>query len=608
MRPPGFPFPALVGLDSLKMALQLAAIDHRLSVLIRGDKGAGKSTAARGLVDILATGAPFINLPIGATDDRLLGGLDVEKALKGEPALKRGLLADAHGGVLYVDEVNLLPDHLADALLDAVASGVHVVEREGFSATEATDFVMVGSMNPEEGALRPQLLDRFALAVDVSAPMDPATRREVIERRLAYDADPAGFIAAWRAEQSRMARQLDEARTRLLDVILPGGILDLIAERIAGQNVRSLRADLAVVRGSRALAALQGSPAVEADHVEAVLPLALAHRATSRSRDPRQEPPIGDRGSGIRDQGSGIGDQGSGIGDEHRGGSTIAPAERVFAPLDLPSPRLVVDLSSPRAGTSADAPGGVARGVAIGARRTPEPRELDTRATLLHAATRSGVMHAATRNGVMHAATRNGVMHAVTRSGAAEILTDDLHERVRLPRAGVRYVFVVDSSGSHAVQDRMRLVKGAAGALLDSAHGRRDEVVLIACRGASASVVVEPTPVLAEVQRALEYLPTGGRTPLAHALELAAGYITDASVVVVLTDGHANVASVSDDPWADALAAAAAIACPSLVIDSEEGPRATGRPRALAQAMRATHARLSDLDETSILHVVRSLS
>ncbi len=180
MRPPGFPFPALVGLDSLKMALQLAAIDRRLSVLIRGDKGAGKSTAARGLVELLEQGAPFVNLPIGATEDRLLGGLDVEKALKGDPALKPGLLSEANGGVLYVDEVNLLPDHLADALLDAVASGVHVLEREGFSAAESTDFVMVGSMNPEEGALRPQLLDRFALAVDVCAPMDPRVRREVV--------------------------------------------------------------------------------------------------------------------------------------------------------------------------------------------------------------------------------------------------------------------------------------------------------------------------------------------------------------------------------------------------------------------------------------------
>ena len=212
-----FPFPALVGLDELKLALQLAAIDLRLSVLIRGDKGAGKSTAARGLAQLLDASAPFVTLPIGATEDRLLGGLDVEKAIRGEAVLKRGLLGEADGGVLYVDEVNLLPDHLADALLDAVASGVHTIEREGFSATQSANFVLVGSMNPEEGALRPQLLDRFALAVDVSASLDPDVRAEVLVRRLAYDADPTSFVAGWTADASELSVRLATAKsTRLL--------------------------------------------------------------------------------------------------------------------------------------------------------------------------------------------------------------------------------------------------------------------------------------------------------------------------------------------------------------------------------------------------------
>ncbi len=566
MRPPGFPFPALVGLDSLKMALQLAAIDRHLSVLIRGDKGAGKSTAARGLIDLIEPGAPFVNLPIGATDDRLLGGLDVEKALKGEPALKRGLLADAHGGVLYVDEVNLLPDHLADALLDAVASGVHVVEREGFSATQDADFVMVGSMNPEEGALRPQLLDRFALAVDVSAPMEAIVRRDVIERRLLYDANPLAFSETWREERSRMARTLSDARARLLGVTLPGDILDLIAERIARDNVRSLRADLALVRGSRALAALEGALSVDASHVEAVLPLALAHRVSARSRDTRPESqPLRRDGEQPEDT---------------RGSAAGAAPERVFAPLNRPVPRLVVEHGTEQSGTSSRSPG-PARGVAVGARREPEPRELDARAT---------------------------VLHAVTHTGTAHVRTEDLHERVRIPHVGTRYVFVVDSSGSHAVQERMRMVKGAVSGLIESAHGRHDEVVVIACRGGAATVLVEPTPALADVQRALEYLPTGGRTPLAHALELAAMYVTDASVVVLVTDGHANVASRSDDPWADALASAGAIRCPSLVIDSEADRDATGRPRDLAASMGATYVRLADLDETSVLHIIRDAS
>lgn len=566
MRPPGFPFPALVGLDALKMALQLAAIDRHLSVLIRGDKGAGKSTAARGLIDLLEPGAPFVNLPIGATDDRLLGGLDVEKALKGEPALKRGLLADAHGGVLYVDEVNLLPDHLADALLDAVASGVHVVEREGFSATQDADFVMVGSMNPEEGALRPQFLDRFALAVDVSAPMEAVVRRDVIERRLLYDANPLAFSETWREERSRMARTLSDARARLLGVTLPGDILDLIAERIARDNVRSLRADLAVVRGSRALAALEGALSVDASHVEAVLPLALAHRVSARSRDtrPESQPPRRDAEQP----------------EDTRGSAAGAAPERVFPPLNRPVPRLVVEHGTEQSGTSSRSPG-PARGVAVGARREPEPRELDARAT---------------------------VLHAVTHTGTAHVRTEDLHERVRIPHVGTRYVFVVDSSGSHAVQERMRMVKGAVSGLIESAHGRHDEVAVIACRGGAATVLVEPTPALADVQRALEYLPTGGRTPLAHALELAAAHITDATVVVLVTDGHANVASKGDDPWGDALTAASAIRCPSLVIDSEDDRHATGRPRELADAMRGTYVRLADLDHASVLRVIREVS
>jgi magnesium chelatase subunit D len=564
MTPVDFPFPALVGLDPLKLALRLAAIDIRLSVLIRGDKGAGKSTAARGLSGLLEPGTPFINLPIGATEDRLLGGLDVEKALRGEPALKPGLLAAAHGGVLYVDEVNLLPDHLADALLDAVSSGVHVLEREGFSASQAAQFVMVGSMNPEEGALRPQILDRFALAVDVSAPMEPDVRRDVMRRRLAFDADAAAFLATWSEERERLAGQLVDARARLPLILLPDAIVDLIAERVVAHGVRSLRADLAVMRASRALAALEGSPSVETSHVEAVLPLALAHRVHPRDRDQRPDPPSQDR----QTQSS-----------EEAAGSAPGPAERVFAPLDLPAPRLKPMHRSEQAGSSSFAIA-AGRGQVVGARRTTEPRELDPRATLVHA--------------------------AVNARGAA-IVCEDLHERRRAPLAGTRYLFVVDSSGSHAVQERMRLVKGAVNGLLDAAHGRHDEIVVIACRGASAAVLVGPTSSLDEAQRALEYMPTGGRTPLAHAIELAATYVTDATVVVIITDGHANVATTSDDPWADTLAAARAIRCPSLVIDTEDTRQTTGRSRALAAAMGGTGVRLADLGEASVLHVIRDM-
>ncbi|MEQ1758517.1 MAG: VWA domain-containing protein [Vicinamibacterales bacterium] len=540
------------------MALRLAAIDRRLSVLIRGDRGAGKSTAARGLVDLLAQGAPFVNLPIGATEDRLLGGLDIERALKGEPALKPGLLSDAHGGVLYIDEVNLLADHLADALLDTVASGLHVVEREGFSVTHETDFVLVGSMNPEEGALRPQLLDRFAFAVDVSAPMEPRLRSEVIARRLEYDRDPVSFAGVWSAQQARLADELNQARGRSLDVTLTRPLLEMISARIAERGVRSLRADLAVVRGSRALAALEGKTSVEEAHVEAVIRLALAHRTSRRSQSPPPESASGHE----RDK------------DVAENPSPHDDVERVFASSQQQVPRLVVQ-------KTAETPGGAAggelarRGVAVASRRTAAPKELDARASLRQAVSR----------------------------GAEQVTVDDLHERVRAPRRGTRYVFVVDSSGSHAVRERMRAVKGIVSGVLEHADGRHDEVVLIVCRGASAQVLLEPTPIVDDARRAIEYLPTGGRTPLAHGIELAATYINDAAVVIVVTDGHANVPSRTDDPWADAVAAAKAIRCPSLVIDSEDVVNATGKPRELADAMGGVWTRLGDLGDQSLLHL-----
>jgi magnesium chelatase subunit D len=565
MTPSQFPFAALVGLETLKLALQLAAIDHRLSVVVRGDKGAGKSTAARGLAAVLEGDVPFITLPIGATEDRLLGGLDVEKALRGEPSLKRGLLAEAHGGVLYIDEVNLLPDHLADALLDAVASGVHTVEREGFSASQAADFVLLGSMNPEEGSLRPQLLDRFALAVDVEAPSDVALRCEVLERRLAFDRDPEAFDRSWSEAQLALASALAAAKARLDGVAIPREMLQYVSTRIADYGVKSLRADLAVVRAGRAYAALYAADSLTAADVEAVLPLALAHRmpAKPRSQTPPSPPRPEDRS---RQNDQQLSDGG--------------PPERVFEAASVVAPQLTIEHAGHRSGRAGNE-SGPAVGPIIASRRADSPRELDLRPTLLH---------------------------AVTHTGAARLRVEDLHERVRAPHASTRFIVIVDSSGSHAIHDRMRLVKGAVNGLLEASHGRHDEVVVIACRGAEAQVLVEPTSSREDADRALDYLPTGGRTPLAHGLELAAGYVTDHAVAVLITDGHANVPVRSDDGWADALAAASALNCPALVIDTEDAQRATGNPKKLAAAMRATCIRLEELDQAQAVRLIREIA
>jgi magnesium chelatase subunit D len=200
---------------------------------------------------------------------------------------------------------------------------------------------------------------------------------------------------------------------------------------------------------------------------------------------------------------------------------------------------------------------------------------------------------------------RASVVHALGRGRSTLLEVEDLHERVRAPRSATRFILVVDSSGSHAVSERMRLVKGVASGLLDASHGRHDDIVVIGCRGPRAEVLVEPTSSRDDADRALEYLPTGGRTPLAHGLDLAAGYVTDQTLVIVITDGRANVALRSDDPWADARHAAAAVRCPALVIDTEDDRSATGRPRELAEVMRANYVRLDELDPSRVLRIVR---
>lgn len=564
-----YPFSALVGLADLKLALQLSAIDPRLSVLLRGDKGAGKSTAARGLAELLPPGAPFVNLPIGTTDDRLLGGLDIDLTLKGLPTLKPGLVAQAHGGVLYVDEVNLLADHLADALLDSAASGMLIVERDGFSASHAAEFILLGSMNPEEGSLRPQLLDRFALASDVEAPMDVSVRAEVLDRRSAFDAEPTAFRLAWHDAQLALAARLATARTALLRTVVPPGLSGVIAARIVEHRVRSLRADLAVLRASRACAALLGDATVEVRHIDTVLPLALAHRLPAGSPPPRPPTPPAPPAHPPEPP--------SGSSPPH---ASQQVTERVFEPLPVPSPRIVVEAGGDRSGTS-PSNRGTYLGPQIATRRAERPSAL---------------------------ALRDTIVHAIGRSGALNVEAVDLHEPVRARRRATRFIMVVDSSGSHAALERMRLVKGVATGLLEVSQGRHDEVVVIACRGPLAEVLLQPTSSYADAARALEYLPTGGRTPLAHGLELAAGYVTDDALVIVITDGHPNVPTRSEDAWADARDAARALGCPALVIDTEDPRSATGRPRELADALGGTCTRLDDLQASQVLTVIREVS
>jgi magnesium chelatase subunit I len=329
-----FPFSAIVGQDEMTRAILVAAVDPGLGgVLVFGDRGTGKSTAVRALAALLPTmtavvgcryacapdapphacpdcatlkapGArvrthrvpvPVVDLPLGATEDRVVGALDLERALsQGVKAFEPGLLARAHRGFLYIDEVNLLEDHLVDLLIDVAASGENVVEREGLSVRHPARFVLVGSGNPEEGELRPQLLDRFGLSVEVKTPTDLALRVEVVKRRDAYERDPEAFVAKWKRDDERLRRRIVAARGRLGDVDVPDAVLERSARLCMALGTDGLRGELTLMRAARALAALDGDARVTDAHLRQIAAPALRHRLRRN--------PLDDAGSSVRVQ------------------------------------------------------------------------------------------------------------------------------------------------------------------------------------------------------------------------------------------------------------------------------------------------------------------
>jgi Mg-chelatase subunit ChlI len=288
MKTSHYPFSAIVGHEPLKLALLLAAIDPRIGgVLIQGPRGMAKSTAARALADLLPEGR-LVTLPLGTTEERLVGTLNLEKVLgDGQVVFSPGLLQVAHQGVLYVDEVNLLSDHLADLLLDVCASGINFVERDGISHQHPARFVLIGTMNPEEGELRPQLLDRFGLAVALDSHLPPEQRVEIIKRRLAFDSDPEGFCRAYSAAQQALRVRCQAARERLISIPLSDSAHHLVAELCHNAQVEGVRADLVILRSARAHAAWQGQEQIRDTDIQAVAELALCHRR----KDPTPTPP-----------------------------------------------------------------------------------------------------------------------------------------------------------------------------------------------------------------------------------------------------------------------------------------------------------------------------
>jgi len=548
-----------------------------------------------------------VELPVGASTDRLAGTLDIEKALsEGRKAFEPGLLAAVHRGILYVDEVNLLSDHLVDLLLDVAAMGVNHVEREGVSVRHPSRFILVGTMNPEEGELRPQLLDRFGITVEVSGSPEPADRVEVVRRRLHYEADPEGFAGVWSAADGELATSVESARMRLPEVRLDEEILNRISTLCAELGVDGLRGDLVTAKTARTLAAWDARNEVLTGDVKQAAVLALSHR---RRRGPfeqpgidpeelenalsedRPDPPGGPGGGKVPPTTSEDSGEGSlGARDPEPSEARTGAGERSHAAADPFDP---VRLEAPEKG----------KGGPLGRRsrvsgETGHPvadrgNGERTRDVALAATIRAAAPHQRARG-------REGTNLVVRPS--------DLRENVREGREGNLILFLVDASGSMAARKRMSAVKGAVLSLLNDAYQRRDKVALISFRKEEARVLLPPTSSVELASPRLQELPTGGRTPLTAGLEKAAEVLKREELrdrerrplLVLLTDGRATT---GPDPLT-AAARLRSLGATSFVVDTEEGYVRLGMAGELAGAMRARCLRLEELRAESLVELV----
>ena len=571
-----FPFSAVVGQDDAKLALLLVAIEPRIGgVLLRGQKGSAKTTLARGLAALLPDDSPFVELPLGATEDRVIGTLDIAAAVTGgEVRFHPGLLAVAHRGVLYVDEINLLADHLVDTLLDVAVSGVNIVEREGVSHRHAAQFVLVGSMNPEEGELRPQLLDRFGLCVSVTAPAEVDDRVEVLRRRLAFDRDPLADNT-FTTEDERFTRAV--AETKPADV--PDEILIAAARLAVAVGAEGMRADLTLCRAAAAHAGLAGRSSATIEDLRRIAPLVLAHRtrrgpfdpptlgpqeleralaetfddAASQPHDTQPDQPSGEGGRGAaRDRPFGEGSQRQA---PHIDRPAVASARG----------RMIRDVA---ASVAPDAPTAVLATVReLAGRRATDP--------------------------------------------SARVTPNDVRAAVRESRVGRLVILAVDLSGSMGAPDRAEAASGTVLGLLTEVYEERHQVALVGFRGAGAEVLLAPTSSVEVARNRIGRLTTGGATPLAEGIRAAIDLATarrassQVPLVVLLTDGRATGAP---DALDRALAAASTakkhgVAC--LVLDCESGPTRLGLAASVADAMGARCLAVTDLEAAAICSIIQ---
>jgi magnesium chelatase subunit D len=666
MRRTIFPFSAIVGQEALKQSLLLNAVNPRIGgVLIRGEKGTAKSTAVRALAALLpeievVRGCPFgcepdrpdetcdrcrnskqplqrthrqvrvVDLPLNATEDRVAGGIDFSLAVKqGRRALQPGLLAAAHRGILYVDEVNLLDDHIVDIVLDAAASGENIIEREGISFRHPSRFILVGTMNPEEGELRPQLLDRFGLCVETAGAASLEDRVALLQRRESFDGDPVSFMQSYAKQNRTVARKIEAGQAQLSMVRMPRHLRGFISELCSENNVAGHRADLVIEQTALALAALEAAPEVTVDHIRRVAPMALVHRrreaqppppppedSQSPENDPPREDPPPDEEQPREKQENRENDSNpKAQSDQTPEGNKSAPDqdaprpengdERIF---DIGATFKVKPLASSKDRLF----------------RRGSGRRSRTRVSQKQGRYVKSCLNLRNNDIALDATLRAAAPYQRARrndnpNGMAVVLTDqDIRGKIREKRIGNYLFFTVDASGSMGARGRMAASNGAVMSLLLDAYQKRDRVAMISFRRNEAVVNLPPTPSVELAGKLLAEMPVGGRTPLSAGLvktheqvrNILAKDPSARPIVILITDGKSNVALGDQKPVDEALRLAEAMSRDEriqyIVVDTETPGMITfelaGR---LAAALGGQYFKIDDLKAQTLIDIVK---
>ncbi|BBO89148.1 putative cobaltochelatase [Desulfosarcina ovata] len=672
---PIYPFTAIVGQTQLKQALILNAINPAIGgVLIRGEKGTAKSTAVRAIADLLpeirvVRGCPFgcdpdrseewcdvcrgsektrridwrrirvVTLPLNATEDRVAGGIDFNQAVKsGMRCFSPGVLAMAHRGILYVDEVNLLDDHIVDVILDAAASGRNRVEREGISIAHASRFILVGTMNPEEGELRPQLLDRFGLCVETASEKEPDLRTELMLRREAFDLDPTEFQIRYEKDNAVVARQIAAGRDLLPQVVLPPHLRGLIAEICTENHVAGHRADLVMEQASRALAALGGRRSVTVDDIRGVSALALVHRRRDVAPPPPPPPPEHDHEHDPppeNDQNEDLENP-----EEPPQENQQQPQEAQAPPSEENAPpEQDEDNESDAQPEEQNRPDSVMEqifdvGETFKVKKFASPKDRvfrrgSGRRSRTRIAQKQGryvksTMDHKSGDIALDATLRAAAPYQLRRKNgngvglAVHLKSEDIREKIREKRVGNVLLFLVDASGSMGARGRMTASKGAIMSLLLDAYQKRDRIAMVSFRKDQAVVNLPPTTSIELAATLLKDMPVGGRTPLSAGLAKSYEVLrnillrepTARPIVIMITDGKSNMALGEAKPLDEAVLLAERLASDArirfIVVDTESrGLIRFGMARKLAGAMDADYFQIEDLKADTLINIAK---